>query len=111
MPNNSMLHLETIILSQMLVENLEQLNTKQKLKQVTKQFIKESSAIAEKDYNKVFGIDEQTTLSIIDEYERLVKSIASLDIPSKIADGQFKEAWRLNKKETEKQIHLIIKNS
>ena len=94
----------------MLVENLEQLNTKQKLKQVTKQFIKESSSIAETDYNKVFGIDEQTTLSIIDEYERLVKSIASLDIPNKIAIGQYKDAWRLNKQETEKQIHLILKN-
>jgi hypothetical protein len=65
--------------------------------------------VVEANYNKAFGIDQETTLTVISEFERGVKSIASLNIPDKIAHSQFFEAWAKDKKTTEATIHRILK--
>ena len=109
-----MVLLDTVITLQMAVENLEKLQTtefnKQKLKQLIKQLIKEVDPIVRINYDRVFNIDEQTTLSIIEEYERIVKNIVHLNIPSKISYGQYCEAWTKDKLKLEETIHEIIKN-
>ena len=104
--------LDTVITLQMSVENLERLQrtpfNKQKVKMLSKQLIKELDPIVQDNYNKMFGIDQDATLSIIEEYEKHIKYITPLSIPNKITYGQFCEAWNKDKKTTEATIHRII---
>jgi hypothetical protein len=104
--------LDTVITLQMSVENLERLQrapfNKQKVKMLAKQLIKELDPIVQTNYNKIFGIDQETTLSIVSEYERHIKYLAPLSIPDKIAQGQFFEAWNKDRKTTDATIHRII---
>ena len=110
--NNTMALLDTTVILQMSLESLENLQqtpfNKQKVKMLTKQLIKELEPIVEVNYNKVFGIDQETTLAVISEFERGVKSISHLNIPDKIAHCQFFEAWGKDRKTTEATIHRII---
>lgn len=104
--------LDTVITLQMSAENLDRLQqtpfNKQKVKLLIKQLLKEVDPIVQKNYNKIFGIDQETTLSIISEYERHVKYLAPLSIPDKICFGQFTEAWNKDKIQTESTLHRII---
>ena len=104
--------LDTVITLQMSAENLDRLVqtpfNKQKVKLLIKQLLKEVDPIVQKNYNKIFGIDEETTLSIISEYERHIKYLAPLNIPTKIAYSQFTEAWNKDRKVIESTIHRII---
>lgn len=110
--NDVMALLDTVITLQMSAENLDRLQrtpfNKQKVKTLIKQLLKEVDPIVQKNYNKIFGIDEETTLSIISEYERHVKYLAPLDIPTKIAYSQFTEAWNKDRKSVESTLHRII---
>jgi hypothetical protein len=109
---DTMTLLDTVITLQMSVENLERLQVtpfnKQKVKMLIKQLIKELDPIVQTNYNKMFGIDQERTLSIINEYERHIKYLAPLNTPDKIAQGQFEEAWARDRKTTEATIHRII---
>jgi len=109
---DTMALLDTVITLQMSVENLERLQmtpfNKQKVKMLAKQLIKELDPIVQTNYDKMFGIDQETTLSIINEYERHIKYLAPLNIPNKIAQGQFEEAWVKDRKTTEATLHRII---
>lgn len=112
--DNIMALLDTVITLQMSAENLDRLQqtpfNKQKVKTLIKQLLKEVDPIVQKNYNKIFGIDQETTQSIISEYERHVKYLAPLDIPTTIAFAQFTEAWNKDREVIEKLIHKIIKN-
>jgi hypothetical protein len=105
--------LETIILLQMLAENLETLQgghyDKQRLKQQIKAMIKVISPLIERDYNIVFNNGEQETQEIIREYEKLVSFISLQKLPSKVALSQIVEGWNLEPKTIEATVHRIIK--
>lgn len=105
--------LETIILLQMTVENLEQLQftkyNKMAIKVKIKALLKEVSPIVEKDYNTVFFNGQNDTQSIILEYEKLVSFISLQQLPSKVALSQMVEAWNLDKKTIEATVHRVIK--
>jgi hypothetical protein len=115
MQTDAMALLDTVITLQMTVENLDRLQAtpfnKQKIKMLSKQLIKELEPVVQENYNKMFGIDQETTLSIITEYERHIKYLAPLNIPNKIAQGQFEEAWVKDRKTVEATLHRIIKKS
>lgn len=104
--------LDTVITLQMSAENLDRLQrtpfNKQKVKLLIKQLLKEVDPIVQKNYNKIFNIDEETTLSIISEYERHVKYLAPLNVPDKVRYFQFEEAWNKDRKTTESSLHRII---
>lgn len=107
--------LETIILMQMLIENLEMLQgthyNKSNLKVKLKTLIKEVSPLAERDYNIVFNNGESETQEIIKEYEKMVSFISSQQLPSKVALSQIVEAWNLEPKTIEATTHRIIKKT
>ena len=106
--------LEVIVNSQLLVENLEDLKditmyNKQKVKQLSNQLIKELSKVCEKDYNAIFGIDEQLTLNIAYEYDKIVKRIAAKNIMQVIESSQMEEAYGYDRSTMEATAHRIIK--
>lgn len=105
--------LETVILMQMLVENLELLQSthynKQRLKQQIKSLIQEIAPLAERDYDIVFKNGEVDTQNIIKEYEKLVSFISLQQLPQKVVLSQAVEAFNLEPKTIEATIHRIIK--
>jgi DNA-binding transcriptional regulator YbjK len=105
--------LETVILSQMLMENLEQLQSthynKSNLKVKIKTLLKEITPLAEKDFNTVFENGEHETQSIVMEYEKLVSFIANQNLPQKVVLSQMVEAFNLDQKTIEATVHRIIK--
>ena len=105
--------LDTVILCQMLVENLEELQTtkfnRQKIKMITKNLLSEITPICEAIYDDIFNIDENTVMSITKAYEIHIRNLRGLNIPDKVALAQFTEARRLDLVETEKGIHEILK--
>ena len=107
--------LETIILMQMLIENLEMLQgthyNKSNLKVKLKTLIKEVSPLAERDYNIIFNNGESETQEIIKEYEKMVSFISLQQLPSKVALSQIVEAWNLEPKTIEATTHRIIKKT
>lgn len=105
--------LETIILMQMLMENLECLQSthynKSHLKVKIKMLLKEITPLAERDYNIVFNNGEMDTQNIIMEYEKLVSYISLQQLPQKVALSQIVESWNLEPKTVEANCHRIIK--
>lgn len=104
--------LDTVITLQMSAENLEELKktdfNKQKIKMLIKNLISEIEPILQKNYTKIFGIDQETTQDIISEYERYVKYLAPLSMPDKVMFCQMTEAWNIDKKTVEATLHRII---
>ena len=107
--------LETVILSQMLMENLEQLQqthyNKSNLKVKLRTLLKEVTPLAEKDFNTVFGNGESETQSIVMEYEKLVSYIANQKLPQKVVLSQMVEAFNKSPKQMEGIVHKIIKSN
>ena len=106
--------LKVIVGSQLLVEDLEGLKevtmyNKQKVKQLTNQLIKELCKVAEKDYNAVFGIDEQLTLNIAYEYDKLITMVAQKNVPEIVELSQICEAYNLDRPTLEATTHRIIR--
>ena len=105
--------LETVILMQMLLENLELLQSthynKQRLKQQIKSLIQEIAPLAERDYNIVFANGSDETIQIILEYEKLVSFISLQQLPQKVVLSQMCEAFNYEPKTIEATIHRIIK--
>lgn len=105
--------LETIILMQMLIENLETLQNshynKMRLKVKLKDMIKEVSPLVERDYGIVFSNGEAESQEIIREYEKLVSYISLQKLPSKVALSQMVECFNLEPKTMEANCHRIIK--
>lgn len=104
--------LDTVITLQMSVENLDELKktdfNKQKIKMLINSLISEIDPIVQKNYGKIFGIDQETTQHIIGEYERYVKYLSGLNMPDKIMFCQMTEAWNIDKKTVEATLHRII---
>lgn len=111
--NNLIVLLESIILMQMLLENLEDLQdghyNRQQLKQQIKATIKLIEPLVNRDYGIVFNNGAEDTLSIIFEYEKLVKFISLQQLPQKVALSQIVEAWNHEPKTIEATVHRIIK--
>lgn len=112
-PKNLMTLLETIILMQMMMENLELLQgthyNKSNLKVKIKTLLKEITPLAERDYNIVFKNGEMDTQSIVMEYEKLVSYISLQQLPQKVALSQIVESWNYEPKTIEATCHRIIK--
>lgn len=112
-PKNLIVLLESVILMQMMLENLEQLQgthyNKMQLKQQIKQLIKTIAPLAERDYNIVFSNGESDTQSIVFEYEKLVSYISLQQLPQKVALSQLVEAFNYDKKTMEATCHRILK--
>lgn len=112
-PKNLMTLLETIILMQMMMENLELLQgthyNRSNLKVKIKTLLKEITPLAERDYNIVFKNGEMDTQSIVMEYEKLVSYISLQQLPQKVALSQIVESWNHEPKTIEATCHRIIK--
>jgi hypothetical protein len=113
--SNLLVLLESVVLLQLLLENLEELQgthyNKQRLKQQMNSLIKEIAPLAERDYNIVFGNGQEETLQILNEYSKLIKFISLQKLPSKVALSQIVEAWNKDNKTIEATVHRIIKKS
>lgn len=111
--NNLITLLESVILMQMLLENLETLQgthyNRQQIKQQLKSTIKLIAPLAERDYNIVFNNGEVETQSIIFEYEKLVSFISLQKLPQKVILSQLIEAFNHDKKTIESTVHRILK--
>lgn len=107
--------LESIILMQMLVENLEELQlthyNQKDIKAGIKTILKKISPLAERDYAIVFKNGEHDTQSIIMEYEKLISFISLQKLPQKVALSQIVEAWNYEPKTIEATCHRIIKKN
>ena len=115
-PEKDLLNLlESIILMQMLVENLEEMQfthfNVQKVKMQTNNLIKELTPIIEKDYNTVYRNGDDETIKIINNYESLVKSISMLQLPPKVLISQFTHAWNIDSKRITGIVDKILKKS
>lgn len=110
--NNLLVLLETVILLQMLTENLEELEgthyNRQRIKQLMKPLLNEIIPLAERDYNVVFGNGQEETLSIMNEYQKLIQFISLQKLPSKVVLSQVVEAWNKDHKTIETIVHEII---
>lgn len=112
-PNNLLTLLESVILMQMLLENLEQLQgthyDRQQIKQQVKKTIALISPLAERDYNIVFRNGQEDVQSIISEYEKLVSFISLQKLPQKVVLSQMVEAFNYDPHTIEATTHRIIK--
>lgn len=83
-----MVVLDTVVLLQLLTENLEELQAtalnRQKLKVAVKNLLKETEPIANDKYSRIFELDSETTQGICTTYNSLVQMIARRDIPDKM---------------------------
>ena len=111
-PENLLTLLDTIIMLQLVVENLETLQgthyNKQQLKQQIKALLKVASPLVERDYNIVFSNGESETQSILFEVEKLVRFISLQKVPQKVILSQMVEAFNLDQKAMESTLHRII---
>jgi len=107
--------LESIILMQLLVENLEDAKFNhyniQKVKMLTKSWLKEVIPVAEKDYGTVYNNGGDETVKICNQYESLVKSISKLQLPTKVLVAQFTAAWEIDSKSITLIVDKILKKS
>lgn len=112
-PNNLLTLLESVILMQMLVENLEQLQRSDYNKQLVKQQLKKTisiiAPIVERDYKIVFNNGQDDVQSIIREYEKLVSFISLQKLPQKVVLSQMVEAFNHDPHTIEATTHRIIK--
>lgn len=105
--------LESVILMQMMLENLEQLQgthyNRMLIKSKIKALLKEVTPLAERDYNIVFNNGEMDTQSIIMEYEKLVSFISLQKLTSKVALSQMVEAFNFDPNTIQATCHRVIK--
>lgn len=74
-----------------------------------KVLIKQLIPLAEKNYNKAFGLDESTLVNITYEYSQLSKTLSTLNIPDKIGLSQMISAFQLEPDSVQAKIHRILK--
>lgn len=105
--------LEIIIISQIYLEKLEDLQltmyNKQKIKNLMKQLIPNLEEVANRDYNKIFNQNEDFTLNIMYEYDKMVKLIARRNVPQNVELSQILDSYDLDRKTMEATAHRIIK--
>lgn len=105
--------LDVIVQSQILLESLEALQgtefNKQSLKSALKVLVKQLEPLAEKNYNKAFGLDENTLVNVTYEYSQLSKIISTLNIPDKVGLSQMLSAHQLDPQAMQATTHRILK--
>jgi|SRR6478736_3729152 len=115
MNNNTILSLDIIVSSQILLEYLEQFQRtplyRQKKVNLIKSLIKELEKDTEDEFNKAFGLDENTLLTIQQNYEYALKSFAVRNIPNKIVMAQLMMAYEKDPSSMEANIHRILKKN
>ena len=112
MNNKTLLLLETVVLGQIMLENCETLigtdYGKQRTKVALKNLIKELELLAERDYDKVFSLDESLTQSVGFELKKLAQKVANLDTQKKVLRSQFEEAIDIDALALQEAVHKII---
>jgi len=105
--------LDVTIQSQILLESLESLQgtefNKQSLKSALKVLIRQLEPLAEKNYNKAFGLDESALVNITFEYSQLSKTLSTLNIPDKVGLSQMISAFQLDPDSMQATTHRILK--
>jgi anion-transporting ArsA/GET3 family ATPase len=113
MKEDNMLNLDLTVIGQIYVEILEQYQqtskNKFKRKSLIKQLIKELEVDTERDFNKLFELDEQTLLSIQQNYEYAIQNFAIRNIPDKIILSQMMSAYEKDPSGIEASVHRILK--
>lgn len=115
MNNNTILSLDIIVTSQILLEYLEQFQRtplyRQRKVNLIKSLIKELEKDTEDEFNKAFGLCEDTLMTIQNNYEYALKSFAVRNIPNKIVMAQLMMAYEKDPSSMEANIHRILKKN
>ena len=106
--------LDIVILTQMLVEKVENFQiknhyNKQLIKQQLKAVLKTITPLAERDYNIVFSNGETETQQIISEYETFISHIRDFNVTQKVILTQMITAFNYDPKTIEATTHRILK--
>lgn len=106
--------LDIILQSMLLVEKLESFQIKNhynipQVQKVLKNTLRVLVPLAERDYAIVVGNDEETTQSLMREYESLVSKLTTIDIPKKMIINQALDAFEIDPKTIEATIHRVLK--
>lgn len=113
MNEEHMITMDLTLIGQLHLEVLEQYQrtpkNKQRRKVLIKQLIKELEPEAERDFNKMFKLDEETLLSVQQNYEYAVKSFAIRNVPDKVIMSQLLAAYDKDPQGVESSVHRILK--
>jgi len=112
MTDNTILALDIIVIQQLLIESLEQFSRtpqyRQKKVNLIKSLIKELEKDTVSDYNKAFGLDEETLITVQQNYQFAIESFSSRNIPDKVAMSQLLMAWSKDRSGMEANVFRIL---
>lgn len=104
--------LEVIIMSQLLIDRLDDFKltyyNKFTLKLRAKSLMDFLEKEVAKDYNLVFKAGEQDTINVCNEYQKLIEMIRDFNVPQKVAISQFIQAWNYDKSTLEACVHRLL---
>lgn len=115
MHKDTILALDIICLQQILLESLETYQRtpqyRHKKVNLVKSLIKELEKDTVNDFNKAFGLDQETLLTVQQNYVYAVEQFAVRNIPDKVVMAQLLMAYEKDRSAMESNIHRILKKS
>lgn len=113
MQEEYMINMDLVVQSQLMLETMESYQrlpqNKFRRKSLIKQLIKELEIDSEKDFNRIFNLDQETLMSIQQNYEYALKNLAVKNIPNKVIQSQMWAAYEKDPLGIEATVHRILK--
>lgn len=110
--NDLLTLLDIIIMSQLLIDRLDDFQlsyyNKQRLKQRAKLLLEDLEKEVAKDYNLVYKAGSDDTMNVVQEYAKMIALIRDFNVPQKVAISQFIQAWNYDKKTLEATVHRLL---
>lgn len=106
--------LEFILISQLQIENLEGIEpnlNRRRIKKLSGELIRELEPLVQKEYDKVFNVDQEVALEVMYEYHKLVQQIKDLDLMEKVNLSQLIEAASIDRDTMLGTAHRVIKKN
>lgn len=110
--NDLLTLLDIIIMSQLLIDRLDDFKlsyyNKQRLKQRAKLLLEDLEKEVAKDYDLVYKAGSDDTMNVVQEYAKMIALIRDFNVPQKVAISQFIQAWNYDKKTLEATVHRLL---
>lgn len=106
--------LEFIVLAQLMAECIDLLPAdlnRRKIKKLSGELIRELDPLVQKEYDKIFNVDQEVALEVIYEYHKLVQQIKDLDLMEKVNLSQLIEAASIDRDTMLGTAHRVIKKN
>jgi hypothetical protein len=115
MNDNTILSLDIIVQQQILLESLESYQRtpqyRHKKINLIKSLIKELEKDTVSDFNKAYGLDEETLITVQRNYMYAMQSFAIRDVPNKVVFSQLLAAYHSDPIQIESTTHRILKKA